>query len=81
MGRRRRKIVKLPKKKLPKIFSCPSCGEESINIQIIRDKNIAEVKCSKCGLKANIDVSPADQPIDIYCKFTDKVYTGSLVRE
>lgn len=80
MGRRRRKIMKLPKKKLPKIFLCPSCGEESVNIRIMRDKDIAEVKCSKCGLSADIPVSPADQPIDIYCKFTDRVYTGSLVR-
>lgn len=80
MGRRRRKIVKLPKKKLPKIFLCPACGEESINIRIMREKNLAEVRCSKCSLAEDIPVSPADQPIDIYCKFTDKVYTGSPVR-
>ncbi len=81
MGRRRRKVVKLPKKKLPKIFQCPSCGEESVNVRILREKNLAEVTCSKCGLSASIPVSPADQPIDIYCKFSDKVYQGSVVSE
>ena len=81
MGRRKRKIVKLLRKKLPKIFLCPSCNEESINIRIIKDKNIAEVRCSKCGLEANIPVSKADQAVDVYCKFTDKVYAGDLTRE
>ena len=81
MGRRRRKIVKLPKKKLPKIFQCPACGEESINIKIIKNSNIAEVKCGKCGIVENISSSPSDEPIDIYCKFTDKLYTENTVRE
>lgn len=81
MGRRKRKVVKLPRKKLPKIFLCPSCSEESINISIIRDKNIAEVRCSKCGLEVDIPISHAEQPVDAYCKFTDKVYSGNLARE
>lgn len=78
MGRSRKRIVKLPKKKLPTIFICPSCGEESIRIRIIRDKTMVEVKCSKCGLVADIPVSPGNQPVDIFCKFTDMVYTGRL---
>lgn len=81
MGRRRRKVVKLPKKKLPKIFLCPVCGEESINIRIIKGSNIAEVRCSKCGVEAKIPTSPADEPVDVYCKFTDRLYAGSMVHE
>jgi len=73
--------MKLPKKKLPKIFLCPACGEESINIRIIKGMNVAEVGCGKCGIRANIPITPADQSIDAYCKFTDSFHTGNLVRE
>ena len=79
MGRQRKSIVKLPKKKLPTIFICPSCGEESIKIPIIRGKTMVEVKCSKCGLVSDISVSSGNQPVDIFCKFVDMVYTGRLV--
>ena len=79
MGRQRRRIVKLPKKKVPQIFICPSCGEESIKIPIIRDKTMVEVKCSKCGLASDIPVSLGNQPVDIFCEFADRVYTGRLI--
>ena len=75
MGRRRRKIVKLPKKKLPKIFLCPNCNNESISIKLIRDNGIAEVKCGKCGITKEISISQSDQQVDAYCKFTDNFYT------
>jgi transcription elongation factor Elf1 len=81
MGIRRRKVVKLPKKKLPKIFQCPSCGEEAINITIVIGNNLAEIKCSKCGIEASIPITSFDEPVDVYCKFTDKLYAGSTVRE
>jgi len=78
MGRRRRKVVKLPKKKLPKTFLCPKCGEEAVRV-IMEKAAPAIVMCGKCGLKAEISVSPQDQLVDLYCKFTDKFYSGALV--
>ena len=71
MGRRSRKIVKLPKKKLPKVFQCPICNEVSINIHIEKNQKLATVKCGKCGIESHISIIPADQLVDIYCKFTD----------
>ena len=78
MGKRRKRIIKLPKKKLPKTFLCPKCGVESVRV-IIQKEALANVVCGKCELKAEITASPQDQPVDIYCKFTDKFYTGELV--
>jgi transcription elongation factor Elf1 len=78
MGRRKRKIVRLPKKKLPKTFLCPKCGEEAVRVTM--EKTLpAKVMCGKCGLKLDISASPQDQLVDLYCKFTDKFYSGDLV--
>ncbi len=81
MGRRRKKILKLPKKTIPKIFLCPSCGEKSINVKIDRESATAEVKCSKCDIKMTVSIIPADQPVDAYCKFTDKFNAENVISE
>ncbi len=50
MGRRRRKVIRMPKKRLPKFFDCPRCGEpKSIRVQITQAKAIGIVKCGECG--------------------------------
>ena len=78
MGRRKRKVIRLPQKKLPKTFLCPKCGEEAVRVTL--DKILpAKVMCGKCGLKLDIPASPQDQFVDLYCKFTDKFYSGDLV--
>jgi len=74
VGRRRRRVVKIVKKKLPTVFSCPSCGEESIKVALSKASHHATVQCAGCGLKEEIEASPADQVVDVYCKFTDKFY-------
>ena len=74
MGRRRRRVVKIVKKKLPTVFSCPSCGEESIKVALSRASHHATVQCAGCGLKEEIEASPADQVVDVYCRFTDRFY-------
>ena len=66
MGRRRRKVVHIPKKHLPKFFSCPRCG-----------KAHAIVRCSTCGLKEEFGIKPAQGEVDVYCMFTDSVYGAS----
>jgi len=78
VGRRRRRVVKIVKKKLPTVFSCPSCGEESIKVALSRASHNATVQCAGCGLKEEIEASPADQVVDVYCRFTDRFYGGGV---
>jgi transcription elongation factor Elf1 len=74
MGRRRRKVVRIPKKRLPKFFSCPRCGKETVRVEIIREKERAIVGCSSCGLKQEFQVKHAQGEVDVYCMFTDAIY-------
>ena len=75
MGRRRRRVVKVVKKKLPTVFACPSCGEESIRVKLPQTSGSAIVQCGSCGLKQEFEATPSNQIVDIYCKFTDAFYS------
>jgi transcription elongation factor Elf1 len=74
MGRRRRKVVHIPKKRLPKLFSCPKCGKETVRVEIYRDQKRAIVACGACGVKEEFLIKPVQGEIDAYCMFTDKFY-------
>jgi transcription elongation factor Elf1 len=74
MGRRRRKVVRIPKKRLPRFFSCPRCGKETVRVEILREARRAIVGCSSCGLKQEFQVKPAQGEVDVYCMFTDAIY-------
>jgi len=77
MGRRRRKVVHIPKKHLPKFFSCPKCGKETVRVDILRDEGHAVVGCSSCGVQEEFPIKSAQGEVDVYCMFTDKVYGSS----
>jgi transcription elongation factor Elf1 len=75
MGRRRKKVVHIPKKRLPKFFSCPRCGKETVRVEIFRDEGgRAVAQCSSCGLKEEFIVKSAQGEVDVYCMLTDRVY-------
>ncbi len=74
MGRRRRKVVRVPKKNLPKSFSCPKCGKETIRVEIRRDEGKAFVNCGSCGVKDQFIIKPAQGPVDVFCMFSDRLY-------
>ena len=77
MGRRRRRVVKVVKKKLPTVFTCPSCGEESIRVALPQGSGPGTVQCGSCGLKREFEATPSSQTVDIYCKFTDYFYASN----
>ena len=75
MGRRRKKVVHIPKKRLPKFFSCAICGKETVRVEIIReDGGHSVAQCSSCGLKEEFTVKSAQGEVDVYCMLTDRVY-------
>ena len=74
MGRRRKKVVRIPKKRLPKFFSCPKCGKETVKVDLFRDKSRAVAGCSSCGYQEEFQVKPAQAEVDVYCMLTDRVY-------
>ena len=74
MGRRRRRVIRIVKKKLPTVFVCPRCGEEAVRVTIAKDTGHATILCALCNLKDDFPAHPAAQAIDVYSYFTDRFY-------
>ena len=79
MGRRRRQVVRIPKKKLPTVYLCPRCGKQAISVEKSSEGNRAKVRCGNCELIEELETRPAFGEIDIYCQFTDMFYAKLAV--
>ena len=76
LGRRKRKQV-TPKrvKRVPKIFTCPECGEKSVKVTDLKKKGaFATVKCGNCGLTKEVLVNSISEPVDAFGDFIDVYY-------
>lgn len=79
MGRRRRKkIIKIPKPKIPEVFVCPLCGSRSLTVKLDKKNSMAEVRCGSCGLHWSTKVEGYEEKIDVYHKFFDAFVEGKL---
>lgn len=79
MGRRKtRKVIKREPKRLPKVFRCPRCGEQSVVVELDRQVNNGRVRCGRCQLSADLPIHNLTQTIDVYAIFLDKYYGGSI---
>lgn len=76
MGRRRRKVVKIVRRKLPMLFLCPRCGKNTVKATINNKRSRAFVVCSNCKLNATLPSNPQMSEVDAYCLFVDKYYLG-----
>ncbi|MCK4369625.1 MAG: hypothetical protein KAV01_08170 [Candidatus Lokiarchaeota archaeon] len=82
MGRRKRKQVS-PKrvKRVPKIFTCPECGEKSVKVTDIKKKGaFATVKCGNCGLNKEVLVNSISEPVDAFGDFIDIFYADQEIQ-
>lgn len=75
MGRRRRKVVRFPKKQVPHVFLCPHCGKRAIRVAFLREEEKAVVSCGGCELVDQFTIKPHSKDVDVYCEFTDKYYS------
>ncbi len=79
MGRRRRKKeIRIVKRRIPKIYSCPRCGQESVRVNIDRNKAISRVLCGACGLAWETNIKSYEEPVDIYSRFVDAFLNGEI---
>jgi transcription elongation factor Elf1 len=83
MGRRRRKVLRVTKRSLPKVFSCPRCGVVAVRITSHQDETsqdyITVVACgnSNCRLRREFRFTTERPEIDVYNTFVDEfVKTG-----
>jgi len=44
---------------------------------MFRDEGRAVVSCGNCGAKEEFPVKGALGEVDVYCMFTDKIYSGT----
>lgn len=81
MGRRRKTAEKIIKRKLPDLYVCPKCGQNTVKAAINKKDSTGLVICSSCNLHEKFPVTPKMSSVDAYCKFIDNYYGESPKEE
>ncbi|MFQ5761743.1 MAG: hypothetical protein ACE5PO_01795 [Candidatus Bathyarchaeia archaeon] len=76
--RRRKKIAKPVRRRLPQVFVCPKCGGTSVKVFMDSQTQTARVVCSLCSLKSEMTTTSTSEPVDVYSKFSDLFYSGAI---
>ncbi|NVM54765.1 MAG: hypothetical protein HWN66_13770 [Candidatus Helarchaeota archaeon] len=72
MGRRRRtKIQRRPRPKLPNIFDCPLCSKKTVSITFNKQPNSFNIKCKNCGKRYHYN-NPTRIPVKFGCPNCDE---------
>lgn len=86
MGRRRRKVLRVNRRSLPKVFACPRCGVVAIRITSQKDEAsqdyITVVACGNtaCKVRREFRFATEKPDIDVYNTFVDDfVKAGATV--
>jgi len=76
--RRRRKIVRVLRRRIPKIFVCPVCGKRAVTVSISKETGIAHIACGSCGVSGDVQVSEGMTSVDAYCTWYDEVISKGV---
>lgn len=77
--RRRRKLIRVYRKRIPKIFVCPLCGKRAITVRMRRSIGVAYVTCGVCGASGEVRIPKGMSPVDAYCEWYDKAASARSV--
>ncbi len=67
MGRRRRtKVARRPRPKLPTIFDCPICAKKALSVTFQKEPNSFDIRCTNCGKKYHYN-NPTRIPVKFGC--------------
>jgi transcription elongation factor Elf1 len=80
MGRKRRKIIRRPPRRIPKVFYCPICNQQSVTIVNVTAYS-AEVSCGSCGTTHTVPWYRSSLPVDAYSTWYDVVTGRRKVEE
>lgn len=76
MGRRRRKVIRRPKRRLPQVLLCPKCSRNSVRVDFEQLKVKICVECGRCGQTTKETIG---QPIR--CSQCDRKIAASSISD
>lgn len=66
------------RKKIPKIFNCPNCGNQTVVVELDKSESTAWVSCGSCELEWETETKQYEEKIDVYNRFVDALLEGEM---